>query len=38
MLSFAALRFPRPGTYAWQVACGNEVVNERRIVVRQVGA
>ena len=37
VLQFAALTFPAPGVYAWEVLCDGRVIYERRLVVRQVG-
>jgi hypothetical protein len=36
-LEVPAVTFPKPGVYAWQVACGGEVIYERRIVAEQLG-
>lgn len=37
VLQFAALTFPTPGTFAWQVECDGETVFTRRIIVDKNG-
>jgi hypothetical protein len=36
-LSFAALTFPAPGVYVWQLEIAGEVFHERRVAVQKVG-
>ena len=37
VLQFAALHFPAPGTYAWEVVCDEKVMYERRLVAQTIG-